>query len=130
MAASGDLAFSTQPLMPGSRPRSAPLARQSYHKPQYEYSPPSPRTDERSPIGRASWLNPPPAHHNHRGVAEFGASAYGGGKASVQVATKAKSRGNSSLLSQRVQQAVSAGGDPHEAGRRAGRTEADLALKV
>ena len=111
--------------------RQAPVpAFNSQPLPQHD-SPPSPRTDERSTVGRASRPGSLPDPSNMAAtMADFGASAYGGGKASVEVAAKAKARGNGSLLAQRLQQAASAGGDSHEAGRRAWRAKTDLAQKV
>ena len=88
--------------------------------------------------GRVTNVLNPDAHgikdgvklHKAATMADFGASAYGGGRASVEGGTKAKARGNGSLLAQRLQQAASAGGDSHEAGRRAWRAKTDLAQKV
>ena len=126
-----DVAFSTQALALPLMTRQAPVpAFNSKPLPQHD-SPPSPRTDERSPVERASRPGSLPGPSNMAAtMADFGASAYGGGRASVEVAAKAKARGNGSLLAQRLQQAASAGGDSHEAGRRAWRAKTDLAQKV
>ena len=126
-----DVAFSTQALALPLMTRQAPVpAFNSKPLPQHD-SPPSPRTDERSPVERASRPGSLPGPSNMAAtMADFGASAYGGGRASVEGAAKAKARGNGSLLAQRLQQAASAGGDSHEAGRRAWRAKTDLAQKV
>jgi hypothetical protein len=126
-----DVAFSTQALALPLMTRQAPVpAFNSKPLPQHD-SPPSPRMDERSTVGRASRPGSLLGPSNMAAtMADFGASAYGGGRASVEVAAKAKARGNGSLLAQRLQQAASAGGDSHEAGRRAWRAKTDLAQKV
>ena len=126
-----DVAFSTQALALPLMTRQAPVpAFNSKPLPQHD-SPPSPRTDERSPVERASRPGSLLGPSNMAAtMADFGASPYGGGRASVEVAAKAKARGNGSLLAQRLQQAASAGGDSHEAGRRAWRAKTDLAQKV
>ena len=126
-----DVAFSTQALALPLMTRQAPVpAFNSKPLPRHDL-PPSPRTDERSPVERASRPGSLPGPSNMAAtMADFGASAYGGGRASVEGGTKAKARGNGSLLAQRLQQAASAGGDSHEAGRRAWRAKTDLAQKV